>query len=112
MVSYSDLTKLFAFDLAGKACIEIAFAINGHPKYSACQMGKTPDKTDRRKDQYWFGLVPDGSEAYSYDNFDDFSSAPVLDGKSLKESWNCVTVLSIDGCEPEERLPFYLSFVR
>ena len=71
-------------------------------------MGKTPDKEDKEKELYWYGLVPDCSEAYNYDNFQDFSSAPVFEGKSLKEIWHKITILSIDGCDPEERIQAYL----
>ena len=105
MIPFEAITKLFSFDLQGKYCIEIEFSINGFPKYQSCWMGKMPDK---RKDLYWYGLVSDGSEAFDYDNFQDFSCAPVFCGKSLKEIWNEVKVLSIDGCDPEERLQAYL----
>lgn len=63
MISFNDIEKLFSIDLAGKRCIEIAFAVNGHTKYQACWMGKSPDEAKRNNDTYWFGLVPDGSEA-------------------------------------------------
>ena len=105
MIPFEAITKLFSFDLQGKYCIEIEFSINGFPKYQSCWMGKMPDKG---KDLYWYGLVSDGSEAFDYDNFQDFSGAPVFCGKSLKEIWNEVKVLSIDGCNPEERLQAYL----
>ncbi len=106
MISYSDITKLFSKDLEGKSCIEIEFLVKGYQKYQHCWMGKTPDKATK-KDSYWYGLVPDGSEAYDYDNFQDFASAPIFDGKSLKEVWKEVEVLSIDGCAPEDRLSIY-----
>ena len=105
MIPFEAITKLFSFDLQGKYCIEIEFSINGFPKYQSCWMGKMSDK---RKDLYWYGLVSDGSEAFDYDNFQDFSDAPVFCGKSLKEIRNEVKVLSIDGCDPEERLQAYL----
>ena len=108
MISFSDITKLFAFDLEKKACIEIEFLINGYPGYQSCWMGKTSDRINHEKDMYWFGLASDGSKPYDYDNFWDFSSSPVFDGKSLKQVWNDVTILSIDGCDPENRLKSYL----
>ena len=61
-----------------------------------------------KNDSYWFGLVPDDSEAYDYNNFQDFSSAPVFDGKSLRQIWSEVEVLSIDSCNPMERLSTYI----
>ena len=108
MISFEDITKLFSFDLEAKWCIEIEFSVKGYPKYQFCWMGKMPDKTNKEKELYWYGLVPDGSKAYDYDNFQDFSSAPVFDGKSLKTIWKEVEVLSIDGVEPEERIAAYL----
>ena len=106
MISFKDITKLFSFDLEGKWCIEIEFLVKDYPKYQSCWI--TPDKTNNEKELYWYGLVPDCSESYDYDNFKDFSSAPVFDGKSLKTIWMKVKILSIDGCEPEERIKAYL----
>ena len=105
MISYSDITKLFSYDLQGKACIEIEFLVKGHPKYQSCWMGKTYDE----KELYWFGLSPDGSEAYEYDNFWEFSYALVFEQKSLKDMWEKIEILSIDGCDPKERITEYLS---
>lgn len=77
MISYSEITKLFFFDLKGKWCIEIEFLVNGCPRYQSCWMGKTPDKVNKEKDSFWYGLVPDGSEAYDFDNFHDFSTTRI-----------------------------------
>ena len=52
---------------------------------------------------YW-----DKLDVVVYDNFQDFSSAPVFRGKSLKQIWTKVEVLSIDGCDPDERIHAYL----
>lgn len=65
-------------------------------------MGKMPNKANRGKEVYWFGLAEDGSQAFEYDNFENFSSAPVFDGKSLKDIWNEIELISINGCEPED----------
>ena len=108
MISYSDLTKLFSFNLEGKHCIEIAFSVKGYPKYQSCWMGKMPDEACKEKDLYWYGLVSDGSEAYDYDSFTDFSCAPIFDGKSLKELWSDIQILHIDGCDPEDRIRAYI----
>ena len=77
MISYSDITKLFSYDLQGKACIEIEFLVKGYPKYQSCWMGKMPDR-ESKKEVYWYGLMPNGCETYEYDNFQDFSSAFIL----------------------------------
>lgn len=108
MISFDNIVKLFSFDLKGKCCIEIEFSVNGSTKYQSCWMGKMPCEENPKKESYWYGLVPDGSEAYDYDNFRDFSSASIFDGKSLKEIWGAVDLLSIDGCDPTDRLQAYL----
>ena len=108
MFTFEDIETLFSFDLDGRCCIEIEFSVKGYPEYQSCWMGKMPNEEDEEKDLYWYGLVTDGSESYEYDNFQDFSSAPVFDGKSLKKIWNRITILSIDGCDPDERIAAYL----
>ena len=107
MIFFNDISKLFSHDLEGKFCIEIEFLVKGEPIYQSCWMGKMPDREKKEKEIYWYGLVPNGSEAYDYDNFYDFSSASVFHGKSLQEIWEKVEILSIDGCDPEERLSVY-----
>lgn len=123
MISFAAITKLFSVDLKNKMCIEIEFNIVGFEKYQYCWMGKMPDQTKKKlfwpllskrkalRDIYWFGLAADGTAAYDYDNFQDFATAPVFDGKSLEEIWENVELLSIDGCDPEERMQFYNSII-
>ena len=108
MISYSEITKRFSIDLKGKRCIEIEFMVNGSSRYELSCMGKMPDSANKENSVFWYGLVPDGSEAYDYDNFQDFATAPVFEGKSLEEIWHNVVILSIDGCDPEERIEVYL----
>lgn len=108
MISFNDITKLFSHDLEGKFCIEIEFSVKECPEYQFCWMGKMPDDDNEKKDIFWFGLTPDNSQGYGYDNFDDFSSAPVFRGKSLKEIWNRIEILSIDGCNPQDRILIYI----
>ena len=108
MIPFEDIAKFFSLDLEEKQCIEIEFSVKGYPKYQSCWMGKMPDKENKEKELYWYGLAPNGSEAYDYDNFQDFSSALVFGGKSLKEIWDKIELLSIDGCDPKDRLAVYL----
>lgn len=105
MITFEDITKLFSRSLEGKFCIEIEFLLKEETEYQTCWMGKMPDK---EKELFWYGLVPDGSEAYDYDSFQSFSSAPVFNGKSLKEIWEKLEIVSIDGCDPEDRIKAYL----
>ena len=60
------------------------------------------------KSIYWFGLVEDGSQAYDFDSFEQLVNTNIFYGKSIKDIWNLVTLLSIDACDVQKRLPFYL----
>ena len=92
---------MFAFETQGKYCLEIEFSVNGSDKFDNCWMGKLFDKKTK-KDVYWFGLTADGSNAFDYPTFEEFASAKVFDGKSLAQIWEEVTVLTVDGCDPED----------
>ena len=109
MITYSDIIKLFSFQSEEDFCIEIEFSVNGYPEYQSCFMGKTPNKTEKNKWIFWYGLASDGTKSFNYDNIDDFSAAPIFDGKSLKEIFSKINILSIDGCDPEYRINFYIS---
>lgn len=104
MVSFDDIKALFSVDLQGKMCIEIEFCVIGLPEYQGCWMGKMPHPDKMMTEVYWFGLASDGSKAYDYVNFSDFSTAPVFDGNSLKEVWSRIEILSVDGLEPVWRI--------
>ena len=108
MITFEDITKLFSCDLEGEFCIEIEILLKEEPKYQTCWMGKTPNEENKEKELFWYGLVPDGTEAYDYDDFQGFSSAPVFNGKTLKEIWKKVEIISIDGCDPDGRIKAYL----
>ncbi len=101
-LTFENIASIFATELYGKSCIEIEFCIKGSDEYHDCWMGKMPDKTDKSKNLYWYGLAKYGSRAYAYDNFDDFASAPVFNYESLKDIWNKIELISIDGCAPDE----------
>ena len=107
-IIFDDLEKLFAVSVGQNACIEIEFNLSNSDKFCRCWMGKTYDeKID--KEVYWFGLTEDGLSAYDYMSFEKMSQATVFDGKNLRDAWNDVEIISIDGCEPEERIKYYLS---
>ena len=101
MITFDQIEKLFAFNTQGNCCLEIEFSIRGSDKFDNCWMGKLFDKK-RKKDVYWFGLTADGSNAFDYPTFEEFASAKVFDGKSLAQIWKEVTVLTVDGCDPED----------
>ena len=101
MISLDEIKAFFQQDLKQKYRIEICFSINGIPEYDDCWMGKMPDSDYPAKDSFWYGLVHDGSQAYDYDNLDDFLSAPVFHGQSLQQVWKNVTLQTINGSAPE-----------
>jgi len=68
MISFKDIAKLFSFDLEGKWWIEIEFLVKGYSKYQSCWIGKTPNKVNKEKELYWYGLLPACSESYDYYN--------------------------------------------
>ena len=101
MITFDQIKKLFAFNTQGKHCIEIEFSVKGSDKFDNCWMGKFFDRK-AKKDVYWFGLTADGSNAFDYPTFEEFASAKVFDGVSLSQIWEEVTVLTVDGCDPED----------
>ena len=107
-ISYQDFEKMLSTDLQGRFCVEIEFSVSGDEEFQYVWMGKMPDKKRKNLDLYWFGLKEDGSGAYDFPTFEEFSSAPVFHGKSLKEVWDRVEIESIDGFDPDERIKHYL----
>ena len=99
---------MLSTDLPGRFCVEIEFSVSGDEEFQYCWMGKMPDEHRKGQDLYWFGLKEDGSGAYDFPTFEEFSSAPVLRGESLKEVWDRVEIESIDGFDPDERIKHYL----
>lgn len=113
-IPFETFLNLHKFNPESTGCYEIHFSVDGYNKYQNSWMGNTPIKNelgeypDAGKRSYWFGLTPDNTEAYDFSSFDKMVNAPVFEGKSLKEIWNEVDILSFDGCSPEEIIPIYL----
>ena len=108
-VSFQEISKVFAADMKGEFCIEIEFSLLGDEEFQFCWMGKMPDEHRKGQDVYWFGLKEGDSGAFDFPTFEEFSSAPVFHGKSLKEILDRVEIYSIDGVNPDERLKDYLT---
>lgn len=113
-ISFESFKKIMSYNISenfmiGKnSCIEIEFDIDNSDIYQISWMGKMID-IDTEKEVYWFGLSEDGSQAYSYSTFEEFIDEKIFYGeKSLKEIWLLVSIFSIDACDLEERLPYYL----
>ena len=107
-MTFQLFQKLMSFDTKESLCIEIFFAVKESDKFDRCWMGKMPSR-ETQKDIFWYGLTPDGKNAYDYPKLEDFLSADVFDGKSLTEIWNEVEIKSINGCDPSEMIEMYLS---
>jgi len=106
-ISFKDFEKIMLYDISKipGSCIEIDFDVQGSLKYQGSWLGKMINN-DTNKEDYWFGLVPDGSEAYEFTNFGDFTNAKIFDGKSLKEIWSVISIVTIDGVDAHEMLPY------
>lgn len=107
MITFDQIEKLFAFDTERRFCVEIFFVLTGSEKFSYCWMGKMWNREEQR-DVYWYGLTPDGLNAFDYSTFGEMVDAPVFDGQSLCQVWERVIIEDIDGCDPVERLHDYL----
>ena len=109
-ILFEHFEHMMLFDvIANHACIEIAFCVDNLPAYDECWLGKTIDKETNRE-VYWYGLVPDGSQASDFNSFHEFIDAPVFQGKNIKQIWNSITLIAIDGCDIDWRLSHYLNF--
>ena len=107
-MSFELFQKLMSFDTKNRSCIEILFSVKGTDKFIYSWMGKMPDRKTKQ-DVFWYGLTPDGRNAYDYSTFEEFSSADVFEGKSLLEVWDNIVIEEINGCDPMEMVDMYLS---
>ena len=107
VISFDQITRLFAFDTKKKFCVEIQFMLEGNSKFDCCWMGKMWSR-EWKRDEFWYGLTADGKNAFDFSSFDEMASAPVFDGLSLKEVWDHVVIEEIDGFDPEERILEYI----
>ena len=99
-----QLAAVFEKDTGrGGSCLEIGFSLRDSEIFGRCFMGRMYDPK-RQADICWYGLTPDGKNAYDYPGFAELAAAPVFEGRSLEEVWERVESWAIDGCEPEERL--------
>lgn len=107
-IKLEDLVKVLNKDVIKyKSCIEMNFCTDNDTEYQDCWIGKMPDREDLNKEIYWYGLVPDSSQAYDYAKSEDILNAKVFNGKSMCNVIEKVTWYSLDGCSIEERLTDY-----
>ena len=81
--------------MKNQKCIEVWFDVDNCPEYQESWLGKK-EGAKTKKPVYWLGLVEDGSQAYSYDFFEEFVDAKVFHDKSLREIWDSISLISID----------------
>ncbi len=108
-IKFDDFFDVMAAPLEAIGYIEIAFHVEGDDFYNECWMGKGKDN-ETGKEANWFGLTPDGKNAFDYEDVFSFVNAEVFNGKSLKDIWNKVVIDKIDWCNPEERFQDYIYF--
>lgn len=108
-ITYENFKSIMAYDITqNQNSIEIEFSVDNCDAFQSAWLGKMSDR-EANKAIYWFGLTEDGSQAYDFVSFEEFVNAKVFNDKSLIEIWDSITLLSIDACDIQERLPFYLS---
>lgn len=90
------------------SCIEINFSIDDDIEYKDCWLGKRLDNTRSGRVVYWYGLVPDGSQTYEFDELENILNAKVFHSKSLYDVIEKITWFSLDGSSIEEMLPYYI----
>ena len=105
---FDDFMRVMSYDVCrSNTCIEIEFCIDQCVEYQTSWLGKMIER-GTGKSIYWYGLVEDGSQAYDFESIEEFINAKIFCDNSIKEIWSLISVISIDACEPKERLSFYL----
>ena len=107
-MEFALFKDVMSFDTKGRFCIEIQFSVKGNEKFDYCWMGKMPDR-ETNQDSFWYGLTPDGKNAYEYPSFEEFSNAIVFDGHSLLSIWNSIIIEEINGGDSMDMIQMYLS---
>ena len=86
-ISFDKFKKIFLYDCIGECCIEARLVFDGNYFF----VGKSADNT------YWSG-APYTFETADFNKFCEF----------IESMWVGIEVVDIDGCEPSERIDFYL----
>jgi len=94
-ITFLEFEAIMSQDvISDNTSIEAEFCIDGLSMYDEACLGKKM-RNNANTDVYWFGLVPDGSQAYDFDCFEEFINANVFSGRSLKEIWNSISFFYI-----------------
>ncbi len=87
MITLEKFKKMFLYNVDGKCCIEVELFYDNNSFF----VGKSADSV------YWCG-APYSFESEDFDKFFKF----------LESMWDGIEVIAIDGCDPSERIDFYL----
>lgn len=82
----------------GDQVYENHFCIEDNDKYDDCWIGFNDDYDK----PYWFGLTPDGNNAYEFKTADEILNAKVFGGESLKDLWTHVYFYSLNGLNAKD----------
>ena len=108
-IKFEDFKVVLADDIDVNYPLEVEFYIDDCETYVVSYMGKMANKATKGY-KYWYGLVENGSQAYTYPTFEEFTNAKVFYGKqSLKDLWDKVSITSLNGGTCEEMLPYYIN---
>lgn len=83
-------------------CSETSFCIEDDTEYRCCWLGCL-----KGEKPYWFGLVPDGSQAYEFATAEELIDAKVFRGSSLRALWPKVRFYTIGDIDPMTWLSRY-----
>ena len=95
-MTFQQLEALFAATPEQIPCMEVHFSLPGSETFHDCWMGRLYDQ-DARRLEFWYGLTPDGQNAYDYGSFEELAGAKVFDGKDLRTVWAGAMVHSVLG---------------
>ncbi len=111
-ITFEEFCCIMSCDISEKQnCIEIEFSVDNCDIYQSSWLGKMIDEKTK-EDSYWHGLTPDGSQAYDYDSFEKFVNVKIIFGRSIKEIWDSITIISIDASDVQERVSDYLEMAK
>lgn len=108
-ITVDQFKKIMKYDvISSHTCIEINFCIDDDVEYASYWTGKLPSREEAPRDVYWYGLVSDGSQAFSFNSLEELLNATVFRGCCIIDLWERVTIDTIDNLNVEYRLPYYL----
>ena len=85
-ITLDQFKKIMEHDvISSHTCIEINFCIDDDVEYASCWTGKLPSHEEAPRDLYWYRLVSDGSQAFSFNSLEELLYAAVFRGCSIIE---------------------------